>query len=1344
MNQWLLRLLIGILFFCSYSFADNSLDIHFYQKPLDELRGHAYDVEEDKNGYLWISTAYGIKRYDGQSLIDFVPPGAEDLKSRQTHELTIVDNNLWISTTMGVARVDFDSYDYVLVEKEDKKHTISDNVILNMKKDNGGRLWMTSYNGVTLYESHLDQFTPFPIKHSDIKSDKKIITTNIADNNIGKIWVGSAYDGLFLLNPETGEFDRFLKKYNDNKGSTFEFTKTDKISDLYVTQDGELLVSVQDKLVSISGTEITAVRDFEYKGETLTPNIIQEDHNGNIWITFKSRGLAKLNGGRTEYLVEAVDRNGLPNKKIYNFTKDRLGNLIAIYVDEYPRFYNLVNDEFKKLNLKKLAGDKVIEKVIGQEGSSLYVFSNNAILKIDTESEKLTYVYQGSYEIDGAVYVNEKEIWAIVGRELVKLNPETGKTKTVSSRVNYIEYHQDLGVFGIMVRSYYLIDNNTGDVKKFDLPNPDSSISKPYSDPDTGIWFVASNNIYFLSRAGILKVIPYKSEYSYSGAPIIYHDGVLWVFGNNGFEKIILSTQSESYEVIGAEKFPILKNNVIGSAVLARDHIWFSSLDGKSLFKLDVKTNKYKSIGTKSGLLGGKPAGSIAYLNGYLLLTQEKSIYRIEEDSNKLSIENLPLKVSSIVVQNNQQEDKYIYDTRKKLTLKPEDKFITINFSDNSIENLGALGVQIMLEGRDEDWHNAAGNYAIYSALSPGEYTFKLRSKFLQQEEYKLDIEVIPPWWRSQWAYLIYFLMICFALGLYYYLWLQKNKIKKEAYNKIKIYAQGFEHAAEGFCVVDQYGNIQAKNLAFDSITRPGVESLSELRPRSYDSNYFSQLWKQLIETGHWIGQTHIRGRYEEEVAIECVASKVDQDNELENRYVLLISDITLKLRQEEELRRLANYDRLTGLANRNLFNDNLKQAVKNADHLTFSKFALFVIGIDRFKWINDSFGHEYGDDLLKATSERINSCIREQDSIARLGGDEFCVILENIDDVTRLAQLAKKIIEVVEIPINTLEENVSVTVSIGVSIYKTDSLNPETLLSQANAALKSAKEDGGGKFQFYTESMNSKLQNHVRLESDMRKAVKNSEFISYFQPKLCLKSGKIIGAEALVRWRRDKQKIQSPDSFIETAEKSGVINKIGSLVLKDVCLQLQSWWEVGIRIPVAVNLSAQQLIQDNFIDLVEEILSKYDFDRYLLEFEITEHLLMNDREKSISVLKLLRDKGHSIYIDDFGTGYSSLSYLADFPIDYLKIDQVFIKDLLVDERKKSIVHTIVELANNLNLKVVAEGVEEKEVHQYLKALGCQFAQGFYYCHPLSAKDLMETELFLSSFSLNKTETFDA
>ncbi|WP_299980124.1 EAL domain-containing protein [uncultured Pseudoteredinibacter sp.] len=1344
MNQWLLRLLMGLLLFCSNSFADNSLDIHFYQKPLDELRGHAYDVEEDKNGYLWISTAYGIKRYDGQSLIDFIPPGAEDLKSRQTHELTIVDNNLWISTTMGVARVDLDSYEYVLVEKEDKKHTISDDVILNMKKDNSDRLWMTSYNGVTLYEAGLDQFTPFPIKHPDIDSAKKIITTNIADNDIGEIWVGSAYDGLFLLNPLTGEFNRYLAEYIDNNGVKFKFTKTDKISDLYVTKDGLLLVSVQDKLVSISGKEITAVRDFEYKGETLTPNIIQEDHKSNVWLTFKSRGLAKLTGDQTEYLVEAVDQHGLPNKKIYNFTKDRLGNLIAIYIDEYPRFYNLINDEFEKINLSSDRFNKAIDGIIGQNGSSIYAYSNNTIVKINTESEELTYVYQGNKEVGDAVYINEKEIWAIVGRELIKLNPETGKTTTVSSRINYLEHHPELGVFGIMVRSYYLINNKTGEARKFDLPNPDSSISKPYSDPSTGIWFVASNNIYFLNKNGRLKSIPYQSEYSYSGAPIIYRDGVLWVFGNNGFEKIILSTRSETYEVIGSEKFPILKNNVIGSAVLATDFIWFSSLDGKSLFKLDIESNHYKSIGAKSGLLGGNPIGSIAYIGENLLLTQGESIYRISEQTKKLSIENLPLKVSSIVVQNNQQIENYIYDTRKKLILEPEDKFITINFSDNSIENLGALGVQLKLEGRDEDWHNAAGNYAIYSALSPGEYTFKLRSKFLQQAEYQLDIEVIPPWWRSYWAYAIYSLMVILALGLYYYLWLQKNKIKKESYNKIKIYAQGFEHAAEGFCVVDQHGNIQAKNLAFDSITRPGVESLLELRPRSYDSSYFGQLWKQLIETGHWFGQTHIRGRYEEEVAIECVASKVDQDNELENRYVLLISDITLKLRQEEELRRLANYDRLTGLANRNLFNDNLKQAVKNADHLTFSKFALFVIGIDRFKWINDSFGHEFGDDLLKSTSERINSCIREQDSIARLGGDEFCVILENIEDVTRLAQLAKKIIEVVELPIKTQEENVSVTVSIGVSIYKTDSLNPETLLSQANAALKSAKEDGGGKFQFYTESMNSKLQNHIRLESDMRKAVKNSEFISYFQPKVCLKSGKVIGAEALVRWRRDKQKIQSPDSFIETAEKSGVINKIGSLVLRDVCLQLQSWWEIGVKIPVAVNLSAQQIIQDNFVDMIEEIISQYDFDRYLLEFEITEHLLMNDREKSIAVLKLLRDKGHSIYIDDFGTGYSSLSYLADFPIDYLKIDQVFIKDLLVDDRKKSIVHTIVELANNLSLKVVAEGVEEKEVHQYLKELGCQFAQGFYYCHPLSAKDLMETDLFVTSFGLSNTEPNDA
>ncbi|WP_299770699.1 EAL domain-containing protein [uncultured Pseudoteredinibacter sp.] len=1344
MKQWFLPMLLGLLLCCGKSLADNALDIHFYQKPLNELRGHAYDVEEDKNGYLWVSTAYGIKRYDGQNLIDFVPSGAEDLKSRQTHELTIVDNTLWISTTMGVAKVDLDTYEYALVEKEDKKHTISDNVILNMKKDNSGRLWMTSYNGVTLYQKHLKQFTPFPIKHGDIDPNKKIITTNIADNNTGKIWVGSAYDGLFLLDPKSGNFERYLSSYTDRNGVKFEFTKNAKISDLYVNGEGVLLINVQDKLVSILGNKIIGVRDFSYKGEKLTPNIIQDDAAGNIWVTFKSRGLAKIDGDRTEYLVEDVEQNGLPNKKIYNFSKDRLGNLVAIYIDDYPRFYNLVNEEFEKIDFKKKGLNEAVDKIIEVENSYIYAYGNNSIYKYDYPSGEISYIYRGNHQIDDAIFINDKEIWAIVGREILKINVENGKTNNVPNNVNYIDYHPDIGIFGIMVRSLFMIDRETLETQSIELPNDDSSISEPYADANTGIWFVASNNIFFIDKDKQLKAIPYKSEYSYSGAPTIFLDGTLWVFGNNGFEKIILSEKSGGYEVIGSEKFPVLKNNIIGSAVRSRKSIWFSSLDGKSLFKLDIASGNYKSIGARSGLLGGKPTNSIAYFGNYLYLTQDKSIYRINESTEKLSTENLPLKASSIVIQNNDQKERQIYNVNEKLTLSPEDKFITINFSDNSVENLGALGVQLKLEGRDEAWHNASGNYASYSSLSPGNYIFKLRSKFLRQKEYQLDIEVLPPWWRTVWAYCLYFLLVGLILSLYYYLLLQKNKIRKESFNKIKIYAQGFEHAAEGFCVVDKRGEIKAKNLAFDSITRPGIENLSELRPRSYESEYFSKLWRQLLETGYWFGQTHIRGRYDEEVAVECVASKVEQDHNYENRYVILISDITVKLRQEEELRRLANYDRLTGLANRKLFNENLKQAIRNADHLTFSKFALFFIDIDRFKSINDSFGHEYGDELLKVISQRINSCIREQDSLSRLGGDEFCVILENVEDVTRLAQLAKKIIEAVEAPIDSIEEGASINVSIGVSIYKTDSLSPETLLSQANAASQVAKESGGGKFQFFTESVNSRLQNHIRLENDMRKAVKNSEFISFFQPKICMKSGKVIGAEALVRWHRDKEKIQSPDSFIEAAEKSGVISKIGRLVIKDVCLQLQRWWKAGIKIPIAVNLSAQQLIQDNFLEMIDEIIMQYDFDRNLLEFEITEHLLMNDREKSIAVLKTLRDKGHSIYIDDFGTGYSSLSYLADFPIDYLKIDQVFIKDLLLDERKKSIVHTIVELANNLNLKVVAEGVEQKDVHQYLKALGCQYAQGFYYCHPLASKDLIATDLFISSFGDHIEPSYDA
>lgn len=1325
-----------ILLLCQYAHCENHLDLQFYQKPLDDLHGHAYDVEEDKFGYLWISTAYGLKRYDGQTLIDFEPEGAEDLKTRQPHELTIVGNYLWVSTTVGVSRLNLKTYkyDHFIKKEGGGENTLSDNVILNMKEDTSGRLWMTSYNGITLYDQHTEKFTAYPLHIPGKKNEKGVITTNIADTRNGKIWVGSAYDGLFLFDLETKSYDRYQDLYPESK--IYNLDDNDKISDLYVNSKGELLVTVGESLLTIIENKIVKKQTFSYKGEKLTPGIIQENNEQQILVTFKSRGLARIEGDSISYLVDDLENYGLPSKKIYNFSKSRNGDFAAIYIDDYPRFYNSINDQFEKIKLTDESD--TVYKVIHGGSDSFIAQTSRKVVKYSFSTKRVTNLYESDREIDDSIFVSDDELWIISKNKLIKVNPETKEYKSIDKMLNFISYHEDIGVFSVMTKSYYIVDSETFKIDEFKLKSSDGSVSYPYSDKDTGIWFASSNNIYLIKPGGSSLTIPYQSKYAFSGANIIYRSGSLWIFGTNGFEKLQIDFSSANPRVTNSEEFPILSGSAITSANVKEEKIVFNSRDGKSLFEFDIYNGGYFSVGSNTGLLGGEKFYASGVISNKIYIAQENNVFILKNKGSIFKNNKRRLKVRSVYIEDKYHNKKISYGEKQEIILNPEDKFISLYFSDNNIETLGTLGIQIMLEGRDSNWHNISENHISYSALSPGDYKFRLRSKFIDRNDYELNIIVRPPWWRTIWAYSFYVLITLSLIYLYFRLWNQQQKIKKVAENKMRIYAKGFEHAAEGFCIVDKKGNIKAKNIAFQIISRSNVENIQELRPRSYEESYFENLWKSLIETGFWSGKSHIRGRYEEEIPVECVASRVEQDDSTDDLYVLLISDITLRVKQEKELRMLANYDSLTNLANRNLLYENVRLAIKNSEHLTFKRFSLFYIDIDRFKLVNDSLNHEVGDDILIEVSHRLKSCIRDQDFLARFGSDEFCMVIENIEDVTQLAQLAKKILETIELPYCVNEEEISVTVSIGISVYKTDSENVDTLIRQADMAVHSAKSEGGGKFQFYTESMNTQSKSHLRLETDMRKAVKNSEFVSYFQPKVSLDSGEMVAAEALVRWNRSKEDVQSPDSFIDAAERTGVIQKIGRSVIQDVCLQLQQWWELGINIPVAVNLSVKQVMQDDFVAMVNDLVEQYTFDRSLLEFEITENLLMNDREKSVAVLSSLKDQGHSIYIDDFGTGYSSLSYLADFPIDYLKIDQVFVKDLLTDNRKKSIVNTIVELANNLGLKVVAEGVEEAEVHDYLKALGCHYAQGFYYAHPQNSEDLMDSELFIDSFKYVK------
>lgn len=436
--------------------------------------------------------------------------------------------------------------------------------------------------------------------------------------------------------------------------------------------------------------------------------------------------------------------------------------------------------------------------------------------------------------------------------------------------------------------------------------------------------------------------------------------------------------------------------------------------------------------------------------------------------------------------------------------------------------------------------------------------------------------------------------------------------------------------------------------------------------------------------------------------------------------------DITEKKMSEETLRRQAYYDPLTNLPNRTLFRDRLSQAMAHAKR-NRSTLAVLLLDVDRFKTINETLGHEWGDKLLVGVAERLMGELQEGETLARLGGDEFVFLFPQVHDVEEIAHRARAVLSVLQKPFRLGEHDLHLTTSMGIALYPNDGQEADTLLKNAEVAMYRAKEQGRNNYQMYTAVMNTKVFNRLVLENSLRRAIERNEFVVYYQPQVEVKTGRIIGMEALVRWRHPDLSLIFPTEFIGVAEETGLILPLGELVLETACRQTRTWSERGYTpLRVSVNLSARQFTQPNLAWRIEEILKKTGLPPHQLELEITESIAMRDAEFSAQVLHTLRKMGVKTALDDFGTGYSSLSYLKILPIDTLKIDRSFVNDVLDDPNDAAIVKAILALAASLKLSVVAEGVEKEEQLNFLKAAACPLVQGYWVSHPLPAEEFEE------------------
>lgn len=529
-----------------------------------------------------------------------------------------------------------------------------------------------------------------------------------------------------------------------------------------------------------------------------------------------------------------------------------------------------------------------------------------------------------------------------------------------------------------------------------------------------------------------------------------------------------------------------------------------------------------------------------------------------------------------------------------------------------------------------------------------------------------------------------------------------------------------FDSASEGMMILDENAHIIAINKGYTAITGFAEHEVSGTKPKALHNNEH-EVWQSLINRGKWCGEvTNNRKNtqiYQEWLTITAV-------NNLEGltvNYVGVFTDITETKRAQNRLNELVNHDPLTGLPNRRLLNELLEHGLKRAGREN-RQLALLFIDLDRFKTINDSLGHQVGDKLLHEAATRVGICMRDSDIVARFGGDEFVVMMDMIKNPKDASLVAQKIIDALAVEFIIDGKEIFISASIGISVFPSDGDSVDSLINAADIAMYQVKNKGKNNYCFYSEDLSRGALERFNMENQLRRALERDQFEVYYQPQVCLLSGDIIGAEALIRWHHPDLGLVSPATFIPVAEETGLIVQIGEWVLRQAAVQVMQWIADGYAMQwVSINVSGVQIMRSNFADTVYGILVETDCNPATLELEVTESTVMQNTEYVIETFDRIKQLGLRLAIDDFGTGYSSLSNLKRLPLDKIKIDQSFVRGLPEDQNDAAIANAIHAMALSLGLSVIAEGVETVAQAEFLKTMGCREGQGYLYSRPLTA-----------------------
>ncbi len=722
-----------------------------------------------------------------------------------------------------------------------------------------------------------------------------------------------------------------------------------------------------------------------------------------------------------------------------------------------------------------------------------------------------------------------------------------------------------------------------------------------------------------------------------------------------------------------------------------------------------------------------RKAESKSLPNDYDFDLSEFSIEQLQSLMHELKVHQIELEMQNDELQNTQANLTHSKEQYQALFDFAPIGYLTVD-SRGLIQNVNLTVSHMLLEDKDVLSNKSLYNYidSEYQIL----FTHHLHRIIKHQKPFQYETNIQ----RTDGS----FFHALIRGSLFYEPNIEENSIRivitdideiyKLRYHE-KLAAQVIESSIEGILIVDSNGKIISVNKKFEQVTGYSIkdavgENASILSSGKHDRVFYEKMWSDVTTNGSWEGSIWNRRKngeiYQEWLHIFSIK---DADGR-HSCYVGKFTDLSDTKEAQTRLHYLAHYDLLTELPNRTLFIERLEQSIFGAER-SEQKVVVFFMDLDGFKSINDSLGHEFGDKLLQHVAKRLNDTVRKNDTVSRLGGDEFTIIANNIDNTDQIITMAEKVLSAFNRPFIIDKRRVFSSTSIGISIYPDDGVCGSDLIRFSDTAMYHAKEQGRNQFSFYTEKMGSIANKRMELEHDLRAAIEQEQLTIHYQPQYDISSGEITGLEALVRWHHPQQGLIFPGYFIPEAEKTNLILAIGEWVINNVCKQAATWLMEGKKpIRIAINISPKQFHLNNFEEQIKQALTKNNLPGHWIELEITEQSLVRDMSEVIHTLNALKELDISLAIDDFGTGYSSMNYLKKLPVDVLKIDQSFIKDIEIDKANEAIITAIVALAKGLNMVALAEGVETKSQHEFLSKLTCQQGQGFLYNKPMTAQEI--------------------